>query len=466
MFLSGFFTRPTISVEAIYDKLIYPGQTEVEMALSIKPTDFNVAKPGGVSRHFVVIIDVSESMGCEGRLDAAKRAAREVIWRLDRRQPFSVVAFSTTAWLVYRCQPGSSSRRASTRNKTEATAAIQGLRELGATNFEQAILLGYNEFVGSRAQEGHAVLLSDGEHNRGDLPEGLAFLTNARRDGKVFSVACRRIGHGTRVEFLRQICDTTLGGPVGVIEELYDLPDDFGRWLASIDNTTISNVVLAIAPEIRLRTAEVVQVSPWVVPVLGLFSHPDRLDRSIYLGSMGNNRREFYVKLQFFEPATEVAARLLATARVDYTYQGRRYSAPMLGRRPVPLTMDGQFDTGKTAASLPTRVEAARDRIAYFKAVDAALAAWAKKDDDAAALDHFRRAVELALKWNDSEALRILRLIVNISPDGYVSLKPRGEVGDRSMSVDAGASQTCFGDDGGDTDRQSGDRPPSRTEPE
>jgi hypothetical protein len=383
----------------------------------------------------VVIIDASTSMREEGRFDAAKEAACAMIELIHPADSFSVIAFATTAQLVYR-SAGDKSARTTAADKAAAKSAIARLCPDGDTNFEQALLQAYNEFVGSHAAEGYGLMLSDGEHNKGNLAAALAVLQLARRLGRIFSVSCRRIGHGKRVELLRMICDVTFGGVVGVVQDLSKLTREFGDWIASIHNTCIHNLRLVICPQAHVQLARVVQVVPSVITLTYVLCQDVYPERVAHLGSVSNRSREFYVQLKV-EPGQAVLT--WAHLFVRYTYKGREYQAPL-----KPTAIVTQLAADKLAVQWPREVEAALDRIAYAQAVDAGLTAW-MGGDEAAALNHFRQAAKLAKRWGDTQALANLGMVIHIAANGDVTLMPPGEIGRRSMQLDASATETSFG---------------------
>lgn len=123
------------------------------------------------------VVDVSGSMGREGRLELAKRSMERLVDNLDRFDTVGIVAYDDRAWVVL--EPTSSRR--------EILSAIDTLRPGGSTNAEAGLVLGYNmasEHFNRRANN-RVILISDGVANVGRTgPDGiLARISDETRNG-------------------------------------------------------------------------------------------------------------------------------------------------------------------------------------------------------------------------------------------------------------------------------------------
>ena len=86
------FWDPSVDVSVEYDKFVGPGQTIIEACLTITASGFK--PPDTLDEHvFGAVLDISESMGSEGRLDEAKKAACEWVRLMTDRDRFFIVVF-------------------------------------------------------------------------------------------------------------------------------------------------------------------------------------------------------------------------------------------------------------------------------------------------------------------------------------------------------------------------------------
>ena len=174
-----YLLKPAVVLKAYFDEVVGRDQTEVSVCLDLWPRGFlGPHRALRVRRHFTIIIDVSSSMRDEGRLECAKCAACAAIRLIDPLDGFSVIAFAATAWVVHR-EPGLPPGSPTNLQEVRAAAAAQEIMRLTTssnTNYQAALELAHEEFRQSCAEEGQALLLSDGEHNTGDLQEALALL--------------------------------------------------------------------------------------------------------------------------------------------------------------------------------------------------------------------------------------------------------------------------------------------------
>src|SRR5262249_29527379 len=159
------------------------------------------------------------------------------------------------------------------------------------------------------------------------------------RLGKVLSIACRRIGQGTRVDYLRRICDTTFGGVVRVIDDLTKLEKEFTDWVTAIYETVINDLRLVIETEPGVEVDQVLQVTPSVIPLTDYLGVEPGRQHVIHLGSVNSQKRRFYVKLSIGKELIEGQSTRLALVHVAYQAEGIHREDPSWGRVIYPVAV-------------------------------------------------------------------------------------------------------------------------------
>lgn len=108
------------------------------------------------------VIDVSGSMHEDGRLELVKDALSLLIDQLDREDQVSIIAYSTSAWIVLEPTPG--------HRKGLILEAIYSLYPMNSTNAEAGLVLGYDVATKAYLPGGinRVVLCSDGVANVGN----------------------------------------------------------------------------------------------------------------------------------------------------------------------------------------------------------------------------------------------------------------------------------------------------------
>ncbi|MCX4240229.1 vWA domain-containing protein [Paraliomyxa miuraensis] len=111
--------------------------------------------------NLVFVIDVSGSMGSQGRLQLVKDSLRLLIEQLQSRDSVGIVAYGSSARVILPPTPGS--------DHATISSAVDELHTEGSTNVEAGLRLGY-ELVGRQnlgAGINRVVLCSDGVANTG-----------------------------------------------------------------------------------------------------------------------------------------------------------------------------------------------------------------------------------------------------------------------------------------------------------
>jgi Mg-chelatase subunit ChlD len=111
----------------------------------------------------VLVLDCSGSMEAEGKLDAAKQAARQLITALHPTDIFSLVVFDDEAQVLLPARP--------MKDKRHASGVVSNIMPGGGTNIFDGLRLGYREALKNVGREGvsRVLLLSDGEVTSGEM---------------------------------------------------------------------------------------------------------------------------------------------------------------------------------------------------------------------------------------------------------------------------------------------------------
>jgi Ca-activated chloride channel family protein len=156
--------------------------------------------------HVVLALDVSGSMQDDGKMAAAREAARELVASLDDADLLSVVVFNNQArWLVRRGEVSTV--------RVDVDSRVSGLLAAGGTALYDAMSAGLDDFAASSSERIAAlVVLSDGDDR--DSRQSLeALLTRVASDDehagvRVFTVA---YGADARQDVLARLAEASRG---------------------------------------------------------------------------------------------------------------------------------------------------------------------------------------------------------------------------------------------------------------
>ncbi|MEM7007873.1 MAG: VWA domain-containing protein [Thermodesulfobacteriota bacterium] len=111
--------------------------------------------------NLAIVIDRSGSMSDKGKISYAKKAAKEIINRLQASDRLSIIAYSTEVQVLFPIQPLS--------NKDAAISAVDSLYPTNSTNLSGGLIYGISqlESVSRAGYINRVILLSDGLANEG-----------------------------------------------------------------------------------------------------------------------------------------------------------------------------------------------------------------------------------------------------------------------------------------------------------
>jgi Mg-chelatase subunit ChlD len=151
-------------IESFFNPHLSTGADRIDAVLTVTATPRE--GPAAISRTndraIAFVIDRSGSMQNDGRIEAAKHAARICINLLDDAAHFCVVAFNHEPHVLVPLEP------ATTPNKEMAHRAIKRLTGDGGTVFSAALLAAREELLKLEGGIRYALFLTDGENDPKD----------------------------------------------------------------------------------------------------------------------------------------------------------------------------------------------------------------------------------------------------------------------------------------------------------
>lgn len=231
-------TLLSITMEA--DFLIL--QTSSETASHI-PCAIRLKAPEQSARvptHIILLIDVSESMADDNKLENVKRCAASIVTFLNDSDTLSLITFGESAEIHLKQVP------VDQLHKDTIRARIQNLEVNGCTNLSAG--LGYIPEVceGSLHKSG-LLLLTDGHANRGVAePEALRSIVGSLHEQlPTLSIHCVGYGHDHNADLLQQIAQTSQGS-YNVVNSIEDTAFAFGDTLGGLMSCIYQNVTVTL----------------------------------------------------------------------------------------------------------------------------------------------------------------------------------------------------------------------------
>lgn len=174
---------------------------------------------------YVFILDISASMGEDGKLDLSRAAAEAFLDQLDPADRFEVMSFNVSPWTAFRTL-----RRADPVARDEARDFLRFQHAADGTDLEPALELAYRYKGVDRSRDAerplNIVILSDGMTGQA---EAVTLLRLIGRRPPATSVFCIGVGNEVNRRLLRQIADEA-GGLAAFISH----GDDFQRQARAI----------------------------------------------------------------------------------------------------------------------------------------------------------------------------------------------------------------------------------------
>jgi hypothetical protein len=411
------------TAEAFQNEYLALGASEVNAIVTVTSTGAEGGRRTSGATE-IIIVDASGSMQAEGRIGAARQAAKAAVECIDDGVHFAIIAGVSTAQQLYP-DPGQLAI-ASPETRAAASRAIERLQPGGGTAMGAWLLLAAQLFALRPGDIAHAILLTDGDNGeRYGYLEGVL----EQISGK-FTCDCRGVGTNWKVSELRKI-STALLGTVDIVAKPLDLTAAFEQMMTSAMGKTSADVQLKVWTPVNSTVRFVKQVEPQVVDLTGKRVADGPRAGRYPLGAWGQESRDYHVCIDVTPGA---AGDEMLAARVSIV-EGDTVHAQSLVR--AVWTDDTALSTriNRQVAHYTGQAELA-------EAIQAGIAAREAGDDRTATLK-FGRAAQLAHSSGNKQTEDLLAKVVDIedAATGTVRLKRKVSAEDE-MALDTRSTKT------------------------
>jgi hypothetical protein len=410
------------TAEAFQNEFLALGATEVNAIVTVTSSGAEGGRRTGASE--IIIVDCSGSMQAEGRMPAARQAAKAAVGCIDDGVHFAIVAGVSTAQQLYPA-PGQLAV-AGPQTRAQAIAAIDRLQANGGTAIGAWLKLAHQLLAQRPGDIAHAILLTDGENGeyKGYLESVLTEI------GGSFTCDCRGVGTNWTVSELRKVANAMLG-TVDIVARPEDLSASFTQMMTTAMGKTSGDVQLRIWTPVNATVRFVKQVEPQVTDLTGKRAEDGPRTGRYPLGAWGAESRDYHVCVDV--PAGAAGDEMLA-ARISVV-EGENVLTQSLVR--AVWTED---------AALSTRINR---QVAHYTGqaeladvIQAGIEA-RKAGDDRTATLKFGRAAQLAHESGNTATEELLATVVEIedAATGTVRLRRKVDAADE-MALDTRSTKT------------------------
>ncbi|AGL18553.1 VWA domain-containing protein [Actinoplanes sp. N902-109] len=410
------------TAEAFQNEFLALGATEVNAIVTVTSSGAEGGRRTGASE--IIIVDCSGSMQAEGRMPAARQAAKAAVGCIDDGVHFAIVAGVSTAQQLY---PAPGELAVSTpETRAQAIGAIDRLQASGGTAIGAWLKLAHQLLAQRPGDIKHAILLTDGENG-----EYKGYLESVLQEiGGSFTCDCRGVGTNWTVPELRKVANALLG-TVDIVARPEDLTASFTQMMTAAMGKTSGDVQLRIWTPVNARVRFVKQVEPQVTDLTGKRVEDGPRTGRYPLGAWGAESRDYHVCVDV--PAGVAGDEMLA-ARVSVV-EGETVLTQSLVR--AVWTEDSALSTriNRQVAHYTGQAELA-------EAIQAGIEA-RKSGDDRTATVKFGRAAQLAHESGNRATEELLATVVEIedAATGTVRLRRKVDAADE-MALDTRSTKT------------------------
>ncbi|GAA0581683.1 VWA domain-containing protein [Paractinoplanes ferrugineus] len=411
------------TAEAFQNEFLALGATEVNAIVTVTSSGSEGGRRTSGATE-IIIVDASGSMQAEGRMSAARQAAKAAIECIDDGVHFAIIAGVSTAQQLYPA-PGQLAV-SSPASRADAISNIDRLQASGGTAMGAWLLLAAQLFSQRPGDIAHAILLTDGDNGEraGYLEQVLASI------GGKFTCDCRGVGVNWKVPELRKIANALLG-TVDIVAQPAGLTAAFEEMMTKSMGKTSADVQLKVWTPVNSTVRFVKQVEPEVRDLTGKRVEDGPRAARYPLGSWGAESRDYHVCI---DVAPGAAGDEMLAARISIV-EGDTVHAQSLVR--AVWTEDTALSTriNRQVAHYTGQAELA-------DAIQAGIEA-RKSGDDRTATIKFGRAAQLAHASGNTATEELLATVVDIedAATGTVRLRRKVEAADE-MALDTRSTKT------------------------
>jgi hypothetical protein len=411
------------TAEAFQNEFLALGATEVNAIVTVTSSGAEGGRRTAGATE-IIIVDASGSMQAEGRISAARQAAKAAVDCIDDGVHFAIIAGVSTAQQLYPA-PGHLAV-SSPQTRAEAVRSIDRLQASGGTAMGAWLLLAAQLFDQRPGDIAHAILLTDGDNGErhGYLESVLASIA-----GK-FTCDCRGVGTNWKVAELRKIAASLLG-TVDIVARPADLAAAFEQMMTAAMGKTSADVQLKVWTPVNSTVRFVKQVEPQVADLTGKRVEDGPRAGRYPLGSWGAESRDYHVCIDV-TPGS--AGDEMLAARVS-VMEGDQVLAQSLVR--AVWTEDTALSTriNRQVAHYTGQAELA-------DAIQAGIEARKAGDDHTATLK-FGRAAKLAHDSGNQATAELLATVVEIEDAATGTVRLRRKVSEADeMALDTRSTKT------------------------
>ncbi len=368
-----------VRVETSFDNatvyVAQPGERHLEIEV-IAPDGRMIERRDRPPMNIALVIDKSGSMAEAGKMRYVKKAAREMIDRLDHGDRFSIVAYDDDVRVLVRSE--------SLEDRRHARNMIDRLYPGGSTNLGAGLMEGYEQVRRHFISGGinRVLLLSDGLANRGiTSPRELSRIVD-RESGRGISLTAFGVGLDFNENLLASLAESGRG-TYYYIDEAHRIPEILAREFSTVRQIVALNITITI--EVRPEVT--------ISDLMGYRYRREGNRYTVILGDMaaGEHRR---IMVRFDAPALSAGEQRIGEVRMEYQPQGAGRSV----RASRDLRLRYVRDHAAVERDLNREVT---ERSIVFEANDARRKAAMKVDGDdlegaRAILEESRRKLEKA----------------------------------------------------------------------
>lgn len=411
------------TAETFQNEFLALGATEVNAIVTVASSGAEGGRRTAGATE-IIIVDCSGSMQAEGRMSAARQAAKAAVNCIDDGVRFAIIAGVSTAQQLFPAPGQLAVADADTR--AQAVHAIDRLQANGGTAMGAWLKLTAQLFAQRPADISHAILLTDGENG-----EYKGYLESVLQEiGGKFTCDCRGVGTNWQVSELRKIA-TALLGTVDIVAKPKDLTAAFEQMMTAAMGKTSANVQLKLWTPANSTIRFVKQVEPQVADLTGKRVEDGPRAGLYPLGSWGEESRDYHICVDVAPGAAgdEMLAARISVVEGDTVLAQSRVRAVWTEDLGLSTRINRQVAHYTGQAELAEAIQAGIDA--------------RKAGDDRTATLKFGRAAQLAHESGNKATEELLATVVEIedAATGTVRLRRKVEAADE-MALDTASTKT------------------------